>query len=182
MPTQPQILPQLSLKGYRELLKRLRQQSNDEACSSGALFQQAKELALAHLQRKRGSDKINPRRAFSRLDSITRGGRSGSLDVPATFKGSISARRLRQRVLDKKLELKQLKDAKKEKLRATYTALREHRQSRKEAIAEERQVVGSDGLSRASFPEMSQFQSLSFALLPLSAAASSSTTTEQHYC
>lgn len=65
---QPHLLPQVSLKGYRELLKRLRQQSNDESSTSGALFQQAKELALAHLRRKRGSEKIDPRRAFSRFD------------------------------------------------------------------------------------------------------------------
>ena len=67
-PAQPQLLPQLSVKGYRELLRRLRQQSNEEAStsSSAALFQQAKELALAHLQRKQKKEKLNPKRAFSR--------------------------------------------------------------------------------------------------------------------
>ena len=63
---QPQQLTFLSLKGYRELLRRLRQQSHEEASTSAAAFQQAKQLALAHLRTKHGKEKLNPRRAFTR--------------------------------------------------------------------------------------------------------------------
>lgn len=63
---QPHALPQISVKGYRELLKRLRQHRTDEASKSSALLQQAKELALAHLQRKQATGTLDPRRAFSK--------------------------------------------------------------------------------------------------------------------
>ena len=59
------LLSGATVKGYRELLKRLRQ-NNEESSTSGALFLQAKARAIDKLQNRRERGALNPKRALNK--------------------------------------------------------------------------------------------------------------------
>ena len=63
------VLPNITVKGYRELLKRFRAQHEDVSTSS-TLFLQAKQLAIDRLKSRGDKTKLNPSRAFSRQASV----------------------------------------------------------------------------------------------------------------
>ncbi|BDA47309.1 probable Tafazzin [Coccomyxa sp. Obi] len=110
--------PQLaaaSIKGYRELLRKFRR---DQAAEDATLLQQAKERVQLYKQRKLAKQPLDPRRAFSRL---------------------------RDKVLEAKEDLAQLKKEKAGLLRATYAAVRGERASLPDDLA----ILGKDGPFRA---------------------------------
>lgn len=108
--TAPQ-LAAASIKGYRELLRKLRR---EQAAEDATLLQQAKERVQLYNQRKQAKEPLDPRRAFSRL---------------------------REKVLEAKEDLVQLKREKAGLLRATYAAVRGERPSLHDDLA----VIGKDG-------------------------------------
>ncbi|KAK9836166.1 hypothetical protein WJX81_006146 [Elliptochloris bilobata] len=135
--SQPQ-LAAVSVKGYRELLRRLRAeqapQGAAEERAASTLLQQAKERVLLYAQKKRraGFEPLDPRRAFARLA---------------------------ERWGEARQELKELKDLKKQQWKATVAnAVRGQRSSKAEPApstrgltalsAEEQAVLGRDGLVR----------------------------------
>lgn len=116
------ILPNVTVLGYRELLKRLRKQPEDVSKSS-TLFLQAKQMAIGSLKSRGEKGRLNPSRAFSRL---------------------------RTRIVDAKKDLRQIKDDKKVELRASFEALRDQRLAKIQARAPDQDVavLGTNGLFR----------------------------------
>eukprot|EP00884_Botryococcus_braunii_P015457 jgi/Botrbrau1/2595/Bobra.145_1s0021.1 len=119
----------LSVKGYRELLKKLRQKKTEE---SSAAFEDARQTVREYiLSRKLPRKPLDPKGAWNRLHS---------------------------RLLSAKKELKSLKEETTHQLKATYAAVRSGTTGSSGAgdLAEDAkplsnragQVLGSDGLLR----------------------------------
>ncbi len=152
--SQPQ-LAAASVKGYRELLRRLRaEQAPQGAAEEGAastLLQQAKARVLLYAEKKRRvAEPLDPRHASSQpREACPRSRRSGPTrrrrapDMWRLHRRRAFAR-LAARLGEARHELKEYKDAKKEQWRATVAAaVRGQR-----ADAPERAPAACDGPAR----------------------------------
>ena len=119
MPFSPQYSA-VCLKGYRELLRKLRQERSVEEASP-AVLQRAKERVFHSVYSRRRKDSVDLHRAFARVYD---------------------------RLVQAKSELKLLKDEKKEKWLAKYAAVRGQLVAAEGAQAADAALLGHNGLFR----------------------------------
>jgi len=155
------VLPNVTVKGYRELVKKLRTQHEDVSTSS-TLFLQAKQMAISSLKSRGEKAKLNPGRAFTRkallgfFNHLHKLSRCFGVLFQLYCEGYANPEiccRLRNRIVEAKKGLRKIKDDKKVELRASFEALKEQRLAKLQARALDQDVavLGTNGLFRVSW-------------------------------